>query len=290
MPEALKALILGTVQGLTEFLPISSTGHLILLEDALDVDQDTFGLTFDASIHLGTLLSILYLLRRDVLRLASAWLGSLPALASASRHGIRAWSARPPLGEDARLAWLVVLATVPAALVGLLLESAVEDTLRRPVLVASMLIVFAGVLALAERLGAKRRTMGELGVLGALFIGVGQAMALVPGVSRSGITISAGLAAGLQRREAAVFAFLLSAPIVAGAGLKKMYDAVDEARAGLLDAGDVGFFAIGFGAAAVSGALAIAVLLRFLRRNPLYIFAWYRLALGVAVLVTLAVA
>jgi undecaprenyl-diphosphatase len=272
MPELLKAAILGAVQGLTEFLPVSSTGHLILLEDALDVDQDTFGLTFDAAIHLGTLLSILFLLRAEILRLATGWLRSLRP----TRPG--------ETNDDARLAWLILLGTAPAAVLGVLLENTIEDALRKPAVVASMLIAFAAVLALAERLGAKKRPMTQLGVPGALFIGFAQAVALVPGVSRSGITISAGLFTGLERRQAALFAFLLSAPVVAGAGLKQAYDVLDEARAGVLDASDLGFFAVGFVLAALSGAAAIAFLLRFLQRNPLYVFVWYRVALGLAIL------
>jgi undecaprenyl-diphosphatase len=276
MPELLKAAILGAVQGLTEFLPVSSTGHLILLEDALGVDQDTFGLTFDAAIHLGTLLSILFLLRHEILRLASGWLRSL-------RPARPGGPGRQGEGDDARLAWLILLGTAPAAVLGLLLESAVEDALRKPAVVALMAIAFAGVLGLAERSGSKTRLMTHLGVPGALFIGFAQAVALVPGVSRSGITISAGLFAGLERRQAAVFAFLLSAPVVAGAGLKKVYDVLDEARAGVLDAGDLGFFVVGFVLAAISGAVAIAFLLRFLQRNPLYVFVWYRVALGLTI-------
>jgi len=282
MPELLKAAILGTVQGLTEFLPVSSTGHLILFEDALDIDQDRFGLTFDAAIHLGTLLSILFLLRHEVLRLATDWLGSLRSL-------LQGGQARSLEGNDyARLAWLILLGTAPAAILGLALENTVEDSLRKPALVASTLIVFAAVLAFAERLGSKRRPMTQLGIVGTLFIGVAQAVALVPGVSRSGVTMSAGLFAGLERRQAALFAFLLSAPVVAGAGLKQVYDVLDAARAGALDAGDLGFFAVGFTLSALSGAVAIAFLLRFLQRNPLYVFVWYRVALGLTVLGVLA--
>jgi undecaprenyl-diphosphatase len=276
MPELLKAAILGTVQGLTEFLPVSSTGHLVLLEDALDVDQDTFGLTFDAAIHLGTLLSILFLLRAEILRLATGWLRSLRP----TRPG--------ETSDDARLAWLILLGTAPAAVLGLLLENTVEDAMRKPAVVASMLIAFAALLALAERLGAKKRPMTQLGLPGALFIGFAQAVALVPGVSRSGITISAGLFAGLEKRQAALFAFLLSAPVVAGAGLKQSYDVLDGARAGVLDAGDLGFFAVGFVLAALSGAVAIAFLLRFLQRNSLYVFVWYRVALGLTIIGVLA--
>ena len=280
MPELLKAAILGTVQGLTEFLPVSSTGHLIFLEKALDVNQDTFGLTFDAAIHLGTLLSILVLLRQEILRLATAWLGSLRPDASRPGGLVRLLEGN----ADARLAWLIILGTAPAAILGVFLESTVEDAFRRPALVASMHIAFSAVLVLAERLGSKRRSMAELGVLGALFIGVAQAVALVPGVSRSGSTISAGLFAGLERRQAAIFAFLLSAPVIAGAGLKKVYDAFGEVRAGTLDAADLRFFAVGFVLSSLWGAVAIAFLLRYLQRGSLYVFVWYRVALGLAVL------
>jgi len=282
MPELLKAAILGTVQGLTEFLPVSSTGHLILLEKALDVNQDTFGLTFDAAIHLGTLLSILILLRHEVLRLATGWLASLRALLPGEQ------ARRVEGNDDARLAWLIIIGTAPAAVLGVFLESTVEDAFRRPVLVASTLIAFSVVLALAEWLSSKRRSMAELGIPGTLFIGFAQAVALVPGVSRSGITMSAGLFAGLQRRQAALFAFLLSAPVIAGAGLKKLYDVFDEVRAGGLDASDLRFFAVGFVLSAIWGAAAIAFLLRFLQRNPLYVFVWYRVALGLTVLGILA--
>ena len=284
MPELLKAAILGTVQGLTEFLPVSSTGHLILLEKALDVDQDTFGLTFDAAIHLGTLLSILILLRHEVLRLATGWLNSLRP--DARRPG--GLARRLEGNDDARLAWLIIIGTAPAAVLGVFLESTVEDAFRRPILVASTLIAFSVVLALAEWLSSKRRSMAELGIPGTLFIGFAQAVALVPGVSRSGITMSAGLFAGLQRRQAALFAFLLSAPVIAGAGLKKLYDVFDEVRAGGLDASDLRFFAVGFVLSAIWGAAAIAFLLRFLQRNPLYVFVWYRVALGLTVLGILA--
>jgi len=301
MPDLLKAAIIGIVQGLTEFLPVSSTGHLILTEKALDVDQDTFGLTFDAALHLGTLLSILVLLRHEVLRLATAWLRSLRPVVWSLRStptvraglpnlpdGRSGRHARPWDDEDARLAWLIILGTAPAAILGLLLESAVEDSFRRPALVASTLILFSAVLVLAERLGSKRNSMAQLGVLGALFIGLGQAVALVPGISRSGSTISAGLFTGLERRQAAIFAFLLSAPVIAGAGLKKVYDVFDEVRAGVLDAGDLRFFAVGFLLSAVWGAVAIAFMLRYLQRSPLYLFVWYRVALGLVVLAVVA--
>jgi undecaprenyl-diphosphatase len=137
MPDLLKAAILGIVQGLTEFLPVSSTGHLVLLEEGLDVSQDKFGLTFDAAIHLGTLLAILVYFWTTVVRLLKGWLGSIRA---------RRWDC----DADARLAWLIVIGTLPAAVIGFLLEDTVEDRLRDPVVVATMLILFSGALILAE--------------------------------------------------------------------------------------------------------------------------------------------
>ena len=271
MPDLLKAAILGIVQGLTEFLPVSSTGHLVLLEKGMDISQDRFGLSFDAAIHLGTLLAILVYFWSTVLRLLTAWVGSIRA---------RRWD----IDTDSRLAWLIVIGTVPAAVIGFLFESTVEEKLRNPALVATMLILFSGALVLAELLGKRRLQASQLGATAALFIGLAQAVALIPGVSRSGITISAGLLAKLERQQAAVFVFLLSAPIVAGAGLKKVYDVVKEARNGLLGREDLQFFLVGFVLAAVVGYLTIHFMLAYLRGHSLYAFVVYRVALGVIVL------
>jgi undecaprenyl-diphosphatase len=271
MPDLLKAAILGVVQGLTEFLPVSSTGHLVLLEKALDVPKERFGLAFDAAIHLGTLLAILVYFWGTVVRLLTAWVGSIRA---------RRWD----IDTDSRLAWLIIIGTVPAGVIGLLLENTVEEKLRNPALVATMLILFSGALVLAEVLGKRRLQASQLGAPAALFIGLAQAVALIPGVSRSGITISAGLLAKLERQQAAVFVFLLSAPIVAGAGLKKVYDVVKEARNGLLGREDLQFFLVGFILAAVVGYLTIRFMLAYLREHSLYAFVVYRIALGVVVL------
>jgi undecaprenyl-diphosphatase len=271
MPDLLKAAVLGVVQGLTEFLPVSSTGHLVLLEEGLDVSQERFGLTFDAAIHLGTLLAILVYFWATVVRLVTAWAGSIRA---------RRWDR----DMDSRLAWLIVIATVPAAVIGFFLEDTVENELRNPVLVATMLILFSGALVLAELWGAKRLQASQLGVLGALFVGLAQSVALVPGVSRSGITISAGLFARLERQQAAVFTFLLSAPIVAGAGLKQVYDIVKDIQDGLLGRDDLLFFFVGFILAAATGYLTIRFLLAYLRQHSLYPFVAYRVVLGIVVL------
>jgi undecaprenyl-diphosphatase len=271
MPDLLKAAILGIVQGLTEFLPVSSTGHLVLIEKGLDVSQDKFGLTFDAALHLGTLLAILVYFWTTVVRLLTAWLGSIRA---------RRWDC----DVDARLAWLIIIATVPAGVVGFLFDDTVESKLRDPVLVATMLILFSGALVLAELLGKRKLEASQIGAPGALLVGLAQAVALIPGVSRSGITMSAGMLAKLDRQQAAVFAFLLSGPIVAGAGFKKVYDVLKEAHEGLLGREDLLFFVVGFVLAAITGYLTIRFFLAYLQRHSLYPFVVYRVALGVIVL------
>jgi undecaprenyl-diphosphatase len=271
--EFLEAALLGIVQGLTEFLPISSTGHLILISELLGIDEDKFGLRFDASIHLGTLAAVLVYFRVIVLRLIGAWWGSVRA---------RDWQHTP----DARLAWLLLLGTVPAAIAGVLLESWVEDELRDPAVVGAMLIVFSLPMVLAERYGSRTRDIGETRPLDALGIGAAQAVALIPGVSRSGITISAGMFAGFKREEAATFAFLLAAPIVAAAGGKQVFDVIRGEESGASAGLDV--YLVGLVTAGLVGYAAVAFLLRFLRTNTLYPFVYYRVVLGVIVLALVA--
>ena len=269
MEEFLEAAVLGVVQGLTEFLPISSTGHLILTSELLGIDEDRFGLRFDAAIHLGTLAAVLVYFRVTVLRLIGAWCASIPA---------RDWQHTP----DSKLAWLLVLGTIPAGLAGLALESVVEDELRDPAIVGAMLILFCLPMVAAERYGARRREVKDAGVVDAIGVGVAQAVALIPGVSRSGITISAGMFAGFKREEAATFAFLLSAPVIAAAGGKQVFDLLrgeDGSAAASLDV-----YVVGLVTAGIVGYAAVAFLLRYLRTNTLYPFVVYRVALGLLVL------
>jgi len=265
--ELLEALVLGIVQGLTEFLPISSTGHLILTAEVLGIPEDKFGLQFDAAIHLGTLAAVLVYFRDSVRRLAVAWVASF---ASRDRRAT----------PEARLAWLLVLGTVPAAVAGALLEGTVESELRGPALVGTMLLVFCIPMLLAEYLPRGDREIGSAGVKDALLLGLAQSMALIPGVSRSGITISAGMLAGFRREEAATFAFLLSAPVIAGAGGKQVFDALRDDSAGA--GADV--YAVGLISAAVVGYAAVAFLMRFLRIRSLLAFVAYRVVLGLLVL------
>ena len=198
--------------------------------------------------------------------------------------GLRTMRERSFGDPEGRLAWLIVLGTVPAAVLGLLLEKPIEHAFRSPVLVATMLIAFSAVFLAAEALGRRRREMGALTWVDAAIIGFAQAIALVPGVSRSGSTICAGLFRDMDRKEAATFAFLLSAPVIAGAGLKQLYTVVGEFADGTLGGDDFVFFVTGFVCAAIVGWLSIRFLLAFLTTNSLRPFVYYRVALGIVVL------
>jgi undecaprenyl-diphosphatase len=261
---------MGIVQGLTEFLPVSSSGHLIIVPFLLGW-KDPFidSLVFSVMLHLGTLLALLVFFRADWLRLIPAWFASL-----------RDRSVRGD--PDRRLAWLLVLSTIPAVIAGVLLNDLAERTFRSANLVAVTLVIGALILWVAERLGTRTRTMGDLEVPGALGIGIAQALALVPGISRSGISISAGLYFGLDRESAARYSFLMATPIIAGAGLFELRKVI-SGEAGV----DVSLVPLvaGMIAAFVAGWLAIAALLRFLRTNPTTAFVIYRFVLAAVVIV-----
>lgn len=259
--EPLQAIVLGLVQGLTEYLPISSTAHLRILPALVGWPDP--GAAFSAVVQLGTLLAVLVYFFRDLMGLARAFFLGL--------------ARRRPFAEpEARLAWLLVLGTLPIGVLGLLFQDAIETSLRSLWVVAAALAGLAVVLGLAERLGRRERGMRELGWGGGLLIGLAQALALVPGASRSGVTITAGLFVGLGRADAARFSFLLSVPAVAASGL---YELVHLARH--LPEG-VPWLAVGLGTAAAfgSGYAAIAFLMRFLRTRSTWVFVGYRLALA----------
>jgi undecaprenyl-diphosphatase len=271
-----EVILLGIIQGLTEFLPISSSGHLILARWLFNwhLSEDA-ALRFDVALHMGTLLALLIYFWRDWLRLAGAM---LVGFAMRLRRSSRVRSA--DACRDERLAWLLAAATVPAAIVGVVGEHYIEQTLRRPMLVAILLIAVGVLLLVADRAGRGHRRLECVGWKDALLIGMSQALALAPGVSRSGITITAGLLRGFDREAAARFSFLLSMPITAGAGLLELRRLL---HAGLAPAEALSF-AVGAVAAAISGLLAISFLLRFVRRYSLAAFAYYRFLLGGAVL------
>ena len=268
-----QALVLGIVQGLTELLPISSSGHLILVPWLADWEylqtHEEFNQTFDVALHVGTLVAVVAYFRWDLARLVAAW------VASVRRREI----ATP----DERIAWFVVVATVPAAVVGALAEELIADHLGEPWQIALFLAAFAVVLWLADRREPTRR-MSDLGLGTAVAVGLAQSLALAPGVSRSGITISAARFLGLDRDSAARFSFLLLVPIVFGASLWK---GLTDVVLGDLPPGSSGPFVVGMIAAAVSGLAAIWALLGYVRRHDYSVFVVYRLlaALVIALLI-----
>jgi undecaprenyl-diphosphatase len=269
----LQALLLGVVQGLTEFLPISSSGHLILVPWLLDFhyleEHEDFNKTFDVAVHAGTLVAVLVYFRVEIARLVAA------ALRSLRRRAITT--------ADERLAWRIAVATVPAAAVGAAFSDTIEDDLGDPWQIAILLIVFGVVLWLADRL-PERREMESLSWAEATGIGVAQAIALAPGTSRAGITITAGRLLGLTRDAAARFSFLMLAPVVAGA---TVFKGLDVAKDGL-PPGSAGPVVVGTIAAAVSGFAAIWLLLRYLRTHSYNVFVVYRLIAGAVVLLLIA--
>ena len=264
----IQALVLGIVQGATEFAPISSSGHLVLVPWLLDWPEP--GLVFDTIVHWGTLLAILAVFWRDIVALATAWARSLVER-----------SLEP---TEARLAWLIIVGTLPAALMGFLCQDFFESLFSSPGWVAALLLVTGGILALSERLGKRRRSLDDLGWLDSVLIGLAQGLAIAPGISRSGATIAAGLLRGVKREAAARYSFLLATPIIFGAGLLQLTE--------LFQAGAVGAqlpsLIVGFLAAAISGYLCIKLLLAYLQRGRLYVFAAYCwLAGGVSLIIFL---
>lgn len=269
-----QALTLGVVEGVTELLPISSSGHLILVPWLADWtylrDHEAFNQTFDVALHVGALAAVVAYFRRDVACLLVAWLRSLV------RRRVET--------VDERAAWFVFVATIPAAATGALGESFILEHLGEPWQIAILLAVFSLVLWHADRQPA-RHTMEELGLRTAALVGVAQCLALAPGVSRSGITISAARYLGLDRESAARFSFLLLIPVAFGAAV---WSGVNDILLDDLPPGSLGPFAVGAIAAAGSGFVAIAALLGYLRRHDYSPFVFYRLLASLAVLLLIA--
>jgi len=272
MDQILQALIMGIVQGLTEFLPISSSGHLILVPYLLGW-HDPFidSLTFSVMVQLGTLGALLVYFWRDWLRLVPAGFATL---------GDRSFAGDP----DRKLAWLIVATLLPAIVVGVLFDDFIEANVRTAGTVAILLLIGAGILWVADHVGRADRRIADLTFPQAFGIGVAQAAALFPGVSRAGISISAGRFIGLGRTDAARFSFLMAAPIIAGAGTWELLKIV---RGGTDVAIQVGPLLAGMAAAFLSGLAAIAFLLRWLTNHPLDIFVWYRIGLAALIMVAL---
>ena len=265
-----EAILLGIVQGITEFLPISSSAHLILLPWMFGW-QGTLvdSLNFDVALHAGTLVAILAFFWRDWLELFQKFFAGL--------HDGSTWKS----GEG-RFVWFIVLATIPAGILGLKFEHVVEQSFRNPLLIVASLSIISIVMWAADRFSKKSAGIEKMTLGHALFIGCAQAIALVPGVSRSGITIVAGLMAGYTRESAARFSFLLSTPVIAGAAVLKL------AKLHLAP-GELLPFAVGTAFSALVGYLSIKFLLHYLSKHSLNIFVGYRLALAAVVVVLLVV-
>jgi undecaprenyl-diphosphatase len=268
-----QALVLGVVQGATELLPISSSGHLILVPwlagwDYLQQHPD-FNKTFDVALHLGTLVAVVLYFWADVVRYTTAWFRSV------RRRRIET--------TDERISWFIAAATVPAAIAGAAGESFIEDHLGDPWQIAITMALFAILLWLADRL-ATERTIEDIGWRGAFGIGLAQCLALMPGVSRSGVTITAGRYLRLGRDDAARLSFLLLIPIVFGAAVLK---GVKDVAFGGLPPGSVGPFVVGVLAAAGVGMIAIWALLGYVRRHTYTVFVVYRLVLAAAIAIVI---
>jgi len=272
--SVLHAIILGIVQGLSEFLPISSSGHLIIVPELFGwtelTSNDSLNKTFDVALHLGTLIAVLAYFRHEVWSyMVAAW------------HSLRT---RSITTVDERLAWLLLLTAIPGAVVGALFTSVIEDHLGDPILIGINMILFALVLQWADGLAGGRPTE-EFHRRDAVLMGAAQALALAPGVSRSGATISMGRWLRFDRASAAKLSFLMSIPITAGAAL---YKGAEMFRDGGIPAGFGGAFFWGIVASMVSGFLAIALLLRYVRTHSFLPFVIYRIVLGVAVIIIFA--
>ena len=262
--DIIRAIVLGLVQGATEFIPVSSSGHLVLVPWVLGWDPP--GLLFDTLVHWGTLVAVLAYFWRDWRRLITAWLRGLA-------H--RDW--RDP---DARVMWFLLVGTLPAVILGYLLEGYFESLFGRPVWVSAFLLVTGALLVLAETLGQHTRRVQDMRWYDALVIGLAQAAAIAPGISRSGATMAVGLLRGLKRPEAARFSFLLATPIIFGAGLLQLVHAVSRPQPALQALP----LLVGFLVAAASGYLCIWLLLRYLQKGRLFLFALYCVWVGTSCL------
>ncbi len=278
----LQAIILGIVQGLAEFIPISSSAHLIIVPWLFGWQDPVLeSLTFDVALHLGTLVALLAFF-------ATEWIVLI-------RAGIMSIFERRIDGDpNRRLAWLILIGTIPGGIAGLLAEDKITELFHHPnapiqpgamVAMAILLALLGLLLLIAERIARHVRTLNQTTLRDAILIGLAQAFAIFPGVSRSGSTITAGLALDLQRETAARFSFLLSAPIVAGAGIKSLLDIYEGLKSGAIAQNELVLFPIGFVAAAISGFLCIKFLLAYLQRHSTLVFVYYRWALAILVLV-----
>jgi undecaprenyl-diphosphatase len=262
-----QAIILAIIQGFTEFLPISSSAHLALAPWLFGWTDP--GLTFDIALHLGTLLAVIAYFFRDWMQIIANGLG------------IRLSGGDPELNRNPRMLWYLAAATVPVGVVGLLFNKQAETTWRNPIVIASMLIGVGILMIVAEKVAKPYKHMDKVTPADMGVIGVAQALAVVPGTSRSGITITAGLFRNLDRATAARFSFLLSTPAIAAAAAKSCYDLMKH---GGIPAEMKLPFLVGVVISGISGALIIAFLLNYLRRHGLWFFIYYRIVFGIIVI------
>lgn len=265
--EPIRAVVLAIVQGLSEFLPISSSGHLILVPHVLGWPDQ--GLAFDVAVHVGTLVAVVAYFRAQLMAMARAWFGSLAGRGST---------------PDARLAWCVVLGTAPVGVVGLAFGGLIEEHLRSPLFVAGTLTIFGALMWLADRFGRGERDEYAIGWRDALLVGLAQALALMPGTSRSGVTMTMARALGLGRDGAARFSFLLAVPGIGMAGGWEFLELLQEPADGV----DWGSLGLGVVVAAVTGYLCIHWLLKVINRIGLAPFALYRFAIAAMIVLAFA--
>ena len=266
----LQAFILGIVQGLTEFIPVSSSGHLVLVPHILGWNFDhSQAFIFDVLVQWGTLFAVFIYFRRDLIDITMAFSKAL-------------LSRKPFATEDARMGWYLIIATIPAVVIGLLCKDLVEAAFSSPRITGYFLLVTAALLVIAEIIGKRNRTMKQISWVDALFIGFSQVLALLPGISRSGSTIAGGMTRNLNRSSAARFSFLMSVPVMLGAGVLAFKDlfALQNTDNFLIP------LLVGFLAALVSGYIAIRWLISYLGKHSLYLFGGYCLVVGILIIVT----
>jgi len=269
--QFLEAIFLGLIQGLTEFIPVSSSGHLIILPKLLGWRD--MGLTFDVALHLGTVIALIAFFWRDWVKIITQFYSHV-----VKRKDYIEMEAS---GSHGRQMIPIIVACVPAAIVGYKWNDYIEETLRNPYIVIIPMVVVGLVMLLGEKLGRRNRPMGQMNYKDYIIIGLAQAMALFPGVSRSGATITAGLFLNLEREAAARFSFLMSMPIIIAAALLQFYK--NFLKVGITSS-ELAIFAVGLVTAAISGYLAIRFLMNFVQKRSLAAFAIYRFAFAVLVL------
>jgi undecaprenyl-diphosphatase len=261
----LQAVLLGIIQGATEFIPVSSSGHLVLVPALLGWAPP--GLAYDAFLHLATLIAVIAYFWRDIVDLVVAWCHS--------------WGHLTAMAPRERMAWLLIVSAIPGAILGYFLNDAVSAKFESPRFAGIMLLVTGLLLVGSEQVGRRVRDLDHLKLSDALWMGLAQGLAIAPGLSRSGATVSAGLLCGLRRDEAARFSFLMGIPIILGAGGMQVL----KLTQGDLQSLGLGVFVAGFVAAAVAGYLAIRVLLNYVRSHSLRPFAYYCFVIGAAAIV-----